>query len=86
MKNIFSKTLDIRKNRCIFATYLKKTIMKSQETFKATFSNGQSERVSAQTIYEAKRYFLREFCRNEDGDSNGVTIVELEQITNYNKG
>ena len=56
--------------------------MKSQETFKALLSDGSIEYVSAQSLYEARRYFLRNFCTD---DVRQIHIVELEQTTNYNQ-
>ena len=56
--------------------------MKSQETFKALLSDGSIEYVLAQSLYEARRYFLRNFCTD---DVRQIHIVELEQTTNYNQ-
>ena len=56
----------------------------SQEYFKATFSNGTTDTCSANSLYQAKRYFLQ-FCKNDDGESNGLAITNTEQITNFNK-
>ena len=54
------------------------------ETYKATFSNGNTEIVSAWNELQAKQYFKRQFCKDSDGEANGITIESLEKVTNHN--
>ncbi len=54
------------------------------ETYKATFSNGNTETVSAWNELQAKQYFKRQFCKDSDGEANGITIESLEKVTNHN--
>ena len=54
------------------------------ETYKATFSNGNTETVSAWNEQQAKQYFKRQFCKDSDGEANGITIESLEKVTNHN--